>query len=576
MASRSVSRRQFLTLAGSTAAFSVLAACGATPTATPVPTKPPAATATTAKPVATATPSAPADMAADQTLRYVTRGFARIDPASEAGFERWFIAHMFMPFFLRDENSTLMPWLGTSWEVNGDFTEYTVHINPKAVWSDGTPVKAQEAKEYLTYGLSKACVTCLQAVTSFKGIAGAAEVIAGTATELTGVTAKDDKTVVFKLAAPDPIFIQALALFDSGFCKMEDVNKYPVKLPSGTTAFNANNLTRVNGPFMVSKWDLDTKEYELVQNPKWWGDKKPYITKITATEAADENVSFIQWKNDEVDAVQWLTNIREQIRKDQASTFNKIPYPTNFHYYMVADIPPLDDINVRKALVHAVDWNAAIAAAWEGARNDRVMTTALTPEMPCYKKGNWPEFGYDPAKAKSELAASKYGTPDKLGKIRITPNGQSANYIRVAEIMMEQWKNNLGITDVEMKPGGLDVWGQDSTKVQFIRMSKGATIPDAAFFISTHYATYQTYTKVTKHTNAALETLLAQVNKLKRDDPTYCSLAQQAEALFLGDYLLAPMIWDLYEYNTKPWVKNFKVNIDNNWYNLLNMYIAKH
>ena len=125
--------------------------------------------------------------------------------------------------------------------------------------------------------------------------------------------------------------------------------------------------------------------------------------------------------------------------------------PTSF-YTLNTSLPPFDDINVRRALVHAVDWDLAIDAAWEGARSDRIMKTHLTPEIQCYKADNWPDFGYNPELAREELAASKYGGPDDLPKIRITTNGQSPNYIRTAEIMMEMWKNNLGITNVEMRP----------------------------------------------------------------------------------------------------------------------------
>jgi len=53
-------------------------------------------------------------------------------------------------------------------------------------------------------------------------------------------------------------------------------------------------------------------------------------------------------------------------------------------------------------------------------------------------------------------------------------------------------------------------------------------------------------------------------------------MVQEAEAKLLGNYYLLPMIWDLYEYNVKPWVKNFGTNVDNNWYRLNDMYIVKH
>ncbi|MCW5849125.1 MAG: ABC transporter substrate-binding protein [Anaerolineae bacterium] len=511
-----------------------------------------------------------ADMAADQTIHYVTRGFSRLDPASEGGFGRFIISHLWMPLFLRDNKNNLQPWLATGYQANADGTVYTVSINPKAVWSDGSPVTAQEAKDYWTYGLDPdQCKGCyLGAFGGMELVKGAKDVIAGKSKDLTGVVVKDQKTLEFQLTGPDPIFINRLALFDTGFAKMEDVKKGP--------NFASDGSARVNGPFMVKIWDLDKKQYEIVQNPKWWGDKKPAITRIVAQEAADENVSFIQWQNNEVDVALWLSNIRERIRKDQANTFFNIPYATNLYFPLWLSQAPMDDLNVRKALVHAVDWDKAIAAAWEGARNDRVMKTILTPELQCYKKDNWPGWGYDPAKAKQELAASKYGSPDKLGKIRITTGGQSPNYIRTAEIMAEQWKTNLGITDVEIKPGTLDAWGQDAQSVQVRRQSQGAILPDALSLIGSHYNTYTDATSGSGLKDDELGKMIDTLRSMKRDDPKFCEQIQQAEAKLLGNYYLLPMIWDVYEYNAKPWVKNFNANVDNNWYTLLDIYLAKH
>lgn len=527
----------------------------------------------TATPAPTVTGS---DMAADQTLRYVTRGFGRMDPASEGGFGRFIISYLFMPLFVRDSKHNIMPWLATGYTANADMTVYTVTINKTAVWSDGSPVTAQEAKDYWTYAADpKACVGCyFGAFTGFSIVKGVQEVIDGKGTELTGVVVKDDKTLEFQLKAPDPIFPHRLALFDSGFAKMEDVKKQTVKVGENMV-FNANAQTRFNGPYMIKMWDIDKKQYEIVQNPKWWGDKKPIIKRIVPTESADENVSYIQWQNNEVDVAQFLSNIREKIRPAEPKTFYQMPYATNFFFYFRIQIPPMDDPNVRKALMHSVDWSKAIAAAWEGARNDRVMTSYLTPELQCYKQGNWPGWGYNPEQAKKELAASKYGSADKLGKIRITPNGQSPNYIRVAEIMAEQWKINLGITDVEIKPGGLDVWGQDADKVQLLRSSQGAIIPDPLNLISSHYNTYKA-AKLTQLSDPDFEKMYDDLLKMKRDDPQFCTKVQALEAQLLGQYLTAPMIWDLYEYNAKPWVKNFSTNVDNSWLGLMDMYIAKH
>lgn len=67
----------------------------------------------------------PDDAAEEQVIRYVTRDLSRLNPASESGFGRPWISHMWMPFFLRDRNHNLQPWLATDWEVNDDNTVYT-------------------------------------------------------------------------------------------------------------------------------------------------------------------------------------------------------------------------------------------------------------------------------------------------------------------------------------------------------------------------------------------------------------------------------------------------------------------
>lgn len=510
----------------------------------------------------------PDDAAEDQTLHYVTRNFSRLNPASEGGFGRPWISFMWMTMFLNDRENNIHPWLATGYEVSEDGLTYTIHINPAAVWSDGSPVTAQEAIDYWSYGLSPQCTGCyLSYVSGMSLIDGAQAVMDGTAETITGITAVDEKTLEFHLTVASPTFINNFAHFNTGFLKMEDV---------GEEEFSAGPDTRVNGPFKIEEWDVDAQKHVIVQNPAWWGETKPYLQKIIAQPSQDENVSFIMWQNDEVDIAHWLSNIREQLRGTEADTFVQIPYATNFFFPFWTNLEPMDDLNLRKALVHAVDWDAAIAAAWEGARNDRVMKTHLTPELACFKADNWPEYGYDPEKAKAELAASKYGSAENLPKIRITVGGQSPNYIRTAEIIIEQWKNNLGITDVEVRPGTLtDAWGQEADQVQVRRSSWGATIPLSGDMIAGLYK----WASDPEGVGLVDEELGAMVDELRSiapDAPEYCEKVQAAESQLLGHYYFMPMIWDLYEYNVKPWVKNFDTNVDNNWTGLLDMYIAEH
>lgn len=536
----------------------ILSACTTAPA--PAPSAPEAAAEAGGRPL-------PDDAAEDQTIRYVARGFGRLDPAAEGGFGRFIIAHLWMPFFLRDANHEISPWLATGLDVNDEQTVYTIHINPDAVWNDGSPVTAQEAKAYYEYGLHPdRCVGCyLSLFTGFDLIEGAQAVIDGEANEVSGIVAIDDKTLEITLMVSDPLFPQRVALFDTGFAKMEDVEKGEMYAADGTV--------RVNGPFMIESWDPDEQKYEIVQNPNWWGEKQPFIERIVATPSADENITFIMWENDEVDIAFFLTNVREQVDQE---TFTVIPYATNLFYTFWAQVEPINDLNVRRALVHAVDWNTAISAAWEGTRNNRFMSTLLTPELACYKEGNWPDFGFDPELAKQELADSQWGGPENLPTIRITTGGQSPNYIRTAEIMVEQWKNNLGITDVEIRPGGLDAWGQDEALVNVRRQSLGAILPDPPNFLASHLANYGDPAKAgSMADDTELADMIDNLKAMSRDDPEFCDRVQEAEARMLGHYPIIPMIWDPYGYSVKPRIKNFATNVDNNWATLLDIYVAE-
>ena len=511
----------------------------------------------------------PEDAAEEQVIRYVTRNFSRMNPASEGGFGRPFVSHIWMTLFLRDYEHQANPWLATGYDVSDDGLTYTIHIHPDAVWSDGSPVTANDVKVYWEYAVSPECIGCrMFNYSAIKLIEGIQPVVDGEVDEIPGLVAVDDKTLEITLVAPKPILIDTLANYNTAIVKLDDILE-------GGEMWAADGTARVNGPFKVKVWDPDTQEYEVEQNPMWWGDTKPYIERIIGQASADENVSFIMWQNDEVDVAHWLTNIREPLRADNPESFTLIPYATNFFYTLNTSLPPFDDINVRRALVHAVDWDLAIDAAWEGARSDRIMKTHLTPEIQCYKADNWPDFGYNPELAKEELAASKYGGPEDLPKIRITTNGQSPNYIRTAEIMMEMWKNNLGITNVEMRPGRIDAWGQEGEQVQVLRRSSGAVIPDSSEWMN---GFYQRLGDPARQINIVDEELGALVDEMalhSSADPEYCDFVQEVESRILGHYYLLPMIWDLYEYNTKPWIVGFDTNVDNNWTSLLDMYVAK-
>ena len=197
----------------------------------------------------------------------------------------------------------------------------------------------------------------------------------------------------------------------------------------------------------------------------------------------------------------------------------------------------------------------------------------IDPELPCYQEGNWPDYGYDPEKAREELAASAYGGPEDLPKIRVMPGPVAGGYVRTAEAVLEQWRENLGIENAEMRTGWLDAWGQERDQVQVGRMSMGAVLPDPVSLLQgwvKRWAAYGMYQ------DDELAKLPDELQLIPRDSPAFCPKVREAEARLLGLYPFLPLTWGKMEWAVKPWVKHFESNIDTNFSTLLDMWIAEH
>ena len=190
----------------------VLAACGATPTATPAPTatKPPAtatsrsggATAAPAAPTATkppaaatAAPAAPttAPTAAPAAAAGTLIGGWDVGPAggpqqrpydSTAGGV-W-LMKIWSPLMGYNANMTaLEPELALKWSANADATVWTFNLRPNVKWHDGNPFTADDVK--FTFELAiNPNFGWRNGPNLNQTVVGAQEFISGTAKEITG------------------------------------------------------------------------------------------------------------------------------------------------------------------------------------------------------------------------------------------------------------------------------------------------------------------------------------------------------------------------------------------------------
>ena len=159
------------------------------------------------------------------------------------------------------------------------------------------------------------------------------------------------------------------------------------------------------------------------------------------------------------------------------------------------------------------------------------------PDVSCFDPdASW--YDYDPEAAKAALAASKYGSAENLPKLRVTPRASDPALNRALETVLEFWRQNLGITNVEFKTRP-DEFGEDAELVNLSRDDVVIRFPDGATYawVGTHSAGPVARGEMMRgYNNPEVDALLDEALALSPDDSGRCEKTQQAQELFMNDH----------------------------------------
>lgn len=561
------SRRQFLKVVPLSFASTVLlGACGTQPaptattrSAAPAPTTaPPQLAAPTATTAAATTPS---DLADDQTLRLVSWALpANISPQKEGGPLRMMTQNTFRPPFFLDQDGKLLPGVCTKWDVSDDGLKYTLTLDPRAKFSDGSKVTAADLKfswEYLTYPETKTWSSSFVA----GPILGYKDVVDGKSKEMQGLVAKDDETLEITLEKPYTPFVKSLATYIAGVVKKDNV------IAGGETW---DEKPICCGPYEVQSWDKASGELTWVPNKHWWGDK-PTIQKVTYRYVKDANTQSIMYDNNEMDLMHPGDVLAGQLRQGpHAKDLHQIPYGGSYFFYFKVGRKPMEDVNVRRALLKATDMGKIVQAVFQGSQDPAY--GIISPNLEGHTD---PKPYFDPDGAKQALAASTYKSVDNLPPITVSVGTNLPEYIRVAEAVQQMWKEVLGL-NITIKPVERSTDPVNET-AQIFRASLGTLVNDTSAAVSAMGLSTSNYMKNSVGTaNPKLDEILTKADTLPLDQQAQrIELYREAEKMLMDEAYYVPIIWVQYYFAAKPWVKNYASNIDLSLYTLPQMYIAK-
>ena len=503
----------------------------------------------------------------DQTLVFpIQSKRGRTAPNVEGSYilrtvDKW----VYMPLFQFDPEGNLRQGAADSYMVSDDGLTYTVFIKDEAVFHDGSPVTAADVKAAWEYGVfPENQISWGGSLNNLTKVEGIDAVASGDATEAAGLVAVDDKTLEINLKVPNPTWplemgLWLLGIYDADYAKANPDKKWQEN-PIGV------------GPYKL-QWDPESGLIEVTPSDYWWGDP-PVIQKITMPWVGDLQTQMIMYENGEADVI-FGDLVRQPSAHNPDHKFHgdiqKVKGSGMWYFAFDTAEPPFDDINVRKALSHAVDMETAVHAVF--APTATWGSGFIHPSLASHT----PRDGYvfDVAKAKEYAAQSKYGAdPANWPKMHVALS--RPQYVRLGEILQEQWKENLGanVTITKLERGQ-----QAPEDVNLYRLSSGGRVADAGGNLERlgHSESVSvTRANGTHHSDPALDALIEEALQLPIGDPDKIAKYQEAEEIIIDSYWILPIIFSTDRgYLVQPWVKNFVTTFGDDWNNLPWMVIAE-
>ncbi len=402
--------------------------------------------------------------------------------------------------------------LADSWDVAADGRTYTFHLNPNALWHDGTPVTADDV-QFSFDALANPDVgssyqqTFLDATESWRIV--------------------DDHT--FEVVAKEPLFtfLYDLVTWIIPRHIWEDVPVSDWRTDGGATGQDAARVVG-SGPFRFREW-LPGESVTLDRNPEYF-DQVPFLDSYTVVIRPDQTAIVNALLNAEIDAA--VLEPADVATIASTDGLAVATFPTaDFNFYLTNLDPEkstlFQDVRVRQALLYALDREAMASSILLGSAR---VAHGTQPEISyAYAPDRLTtQYTYDPEKARELLAEAGWADSDGDGILDLegTPlsfevlyPGGSPTYDQELAYMQDAWRE----VGVDAQPTALDfpalvgtITGDHTFDMAFLGFGWDATfIQDLMFGC----AQYEGGFNVVRYCNPDLDEINASAKRTLPEEP---------------------------------------------------------
>jgi ABC-type transport system substrate-binding protein len=468
-----------------------------------------------------------------------------LDPALGYDETSWLFEQMqFDTLVDYDDATNVVPELAESWTTSPDGTRWEFQVRRDVRFSTGRPMTAAD----VAYSLQRILTPSVHSLGAefFQNIVGASEFIAGTAPTVRGLEAPAPDRLVVTLTAPDPLFLHKLTLPFASAVDRETVERV------GQGAFARSPVG--TGAFRLTAW-TQGQELRLERNPNYWRPGLPYLDAIDLQIGLSGQLSWFQYQRGGLDITEVPSAEFLRVAVDPRYAPLVVRRPTVRTQYLGLNcaMPPLDRVDVRRALALAIDRERLVELV-DG--RGTVARGIVPPDMPGFA-GYVIPMPYDPAAARRGLAAA--GFPSGFSTTIWTQRDDGP--MRLAQ-SMQQDLAAVGVT-ATLKPvdfPALIEAVRNPGQVPMFLLGWEADLPDPSNFLSVLlHSRGRGVNNNTFYGNTAVDALLDAAEPVT-DPSRRLAMYREAEARILDEAPWVPLFHPVTVVVRHPRVRDYKVH----------------
>jgi oligopeptide transport system substrate-binding protein len=448
-------------------------------------------------------------------------------------------------------DGTPVPGVAERWDTSSDGLTWKFELRGNARWSNGEPVTADDFvagfRRALDPATESAVAGLLAPILNARGV-----MTRRLAPEELGVEARDEHTLIIRLAAPTPWLLELLT--------------HPVSSPlyrpgleeHGEEFAHAGRLVS-NGPFYLTEWQ-PRAQVTLARNHNYWDRPNVAIDKVIYYAIEDQDVELERYRAGEL---HWTADVPHHqlgwVRRRLADELTITPRMAVIWLGLNVTRAPFDaDPGLRRALAMAID------------RELIVRSVTGAGELPAY---SWvpPMAGYPaqpPAwagltrrqqveEARRLYAAAGYSGRRPLELELLYPGG--LNNRRLAIAVAAMWRESLGIqTRLREEPFAEFLESRDDLGTTMVFRSGWAADYRDPFSFAGLFDS-ETGASDTGWRNADYDELL-QASMQARNPRRRLALLAEAERLLLEEQPIIPLYFDVRRRLVRPEVRGWVPN----------------